>query len=171
MPHADGGTGRASPLPAVARLMAAWVGISCWSLTSCSALPSASDGIVVGVTVAPVFSADSIPIVLSVTNATPSPVDVAIGGTAARPQFDVIVENEAGAMVWRRSDTPEGSANTLPLFTQRIAGNESLSFSTVWRGVTTSGTPVPSGTYRVTGAIDVGERLRTSPSVTIRVSR
>ena len=147
------------------------VSLACMRLVACAQLSTANDAIVVTLSVVHNTVADSVPITLSVTNFTSAPVDVALGGPEARPHFDVIIQNEAGMVVWRRFDTPEGSAFTLPLHTRRIPANASLQYSTVWRVVTTDGTPVPSGTYRVRGEIDAGGRLRTTPTVTVRVSR
>ena len=60
---------------------------------------------------AEVHAGTSLPLTVTLTNPTPEPVSIALGGSATRIQFDIAVTATDGGEVWRYALTDVGQAS------------------------------------------------------------
>ncbi len=91
---------------------------------------------------------EPVPVTLRVTNTADRPLTLYLQG---RPTaFDIIVKNEAGAVVWRRL---EGQMITAILGVRTLGPGEALAFEDVWPQRDGAGRAVPPGLYTITGAL------------------
>lgn len=97
---------------------------------------------------------------LTVQNTSNRPVTLTLGG---RPAYDVVVTTPDGQEVWRWS---HGEAIQQILERKPLKPKETLEFAAVWEQRDNAGTPVPAGTYRVRGLLnlDPPEYLATAPT-------
>ncbi len=104
------------------------------------------------------------PVTLRLTNTTDRPITVYLQG---RPTaFDIIVKDEAGAVVWRRL---EGQTITAILGVRPLDPGTSLSFEDVWPQIDQAGRPAPPGVYSITGALPTEGDPLVTPATTTRV--
>ena len=113
---------------------------------------------------AEVHAGEVVPIALAVTNTGDATIELYLRGRTIA--FDVIVQSEAGAVVWQRL-----SGEIIPAILQlkALPAGESLILTTRWDQRTQSGVPVPAGTYSVRGLLLTdGEPMQT-PVVTLHI--
>jgi hypothetical protein len=103
------------------------------------------------------------PVSVKVTmqNTSNRSVALTLGG---RPPYDVVVTTPDGQEVWRWS---HGEAIQAILELKTLKPREALEFAAVWGQRDNAGTPVPVGTYRVRGMVnlDPPEQLATEPKL------
>ncbi|MGH7630262.1 MAG: BsuPI-related putative proteinase inhibitor [Gemmatimonadales bacterium] len=108
---------------------------------------------------------EPVPVTLRVTNTAERPLTIYLQG---RPTaFDIIVKNEAGAVVWRRL---EGQTITAILGVRTLEPGQTLAFEDLWPQRDGAGRAVPPGLYEISGALptDGPEPLMT-PATRIRI--
>jgi hypothetical protein len=97
---------------------------------------------------AQVRQGDPVPVALRLVNTGDRTVTLYLQG---RPTaFDIIVKNEAGAVVWRRL---EGQVVTAILGITSLEPKAALTFADIWPQRDQSGNPVPPGRYSIHGEI------------------
>ncbi len=95
----------------------------------------------------------------AVTIAEPVPITIRVMNTSANAEvlhvpydstyrFDVVVRDSKGSVVW---DRLANAFIATPLVSMTIEPGGEKDFATVWDGRNQSGTPVPAGSYSITG--------------------
>jgi hypothetical protein len=110
---------------------------------------------------------EPVPFTLRILNAGGRPATLYFQGRP--PAFDLVVQDDAGRMVWRRL---AGATLLMVLGVRQLAPGEALEFSDAWSQQDHAGRPVPPGRYRLTGIVpgEPGLELR-SPDVVLEIAR
>ncbi len=100
-----------------------------------------------------------VPLKLKLKNTSDRPISLTLGG---RPAHDFRVINADGVEIWRWS---RGQAIQQILQLQKLSPSQELEFLAEWAQVDHEGRPIPPGTYRVWGILNLEppQRLAAEP--------
>jgi hypothetical protein len=81
--------------------------------------------------------------------------------------FDLVIQGGGGRIVWRRL---LGATVSTILGIRTLQPGQTIEFQDTWRQQTASGTPVPPGTYVISGSILTDREPIRSPAVRLTIS-
>ncbi|MGI9037785.1 MAG: BsuPI-related putative proteinase inhibitor [Gemmatimonadota bacterium] len=124
-----------------------------------------SDSLRVGIMVpAEVGAGEPVPITLRLENLTDGPLNLYLTGRTIA--FDLIVEDEAGAVVWRRLHDQVVPAI---LRVETLAAGATLELSDTWDQRSNGGAAVGPGTYTVRGEVMTEAQPLVAAPVPLRI--